>query len=259
MAGIVEIEGVTVSYRENVALKNISLNIDEGTFFAVIGPNGAGKTTLLTVINGLGKILSGSVRVFGMDLLRNSSKIRREIGYVPQNSTIDPRSPISVRDVVMIGRLGKIGLFRNPSLEDNKTVDAAMDLVGIRRLQDRPIGHLSSGEQQKVAIARALAQRPKIILLDEPTSNLDPRSQREIIDLIDRIYKEVNLTVVFVTHLLSHIPESCQEAVLMKEGKIIFFGRIEDAFQDHLLSDLYDCPVEVLGIENLRFICKRHS
>lgn len=255
MARIVEIEGVTVSYRENVALRNVSLNIDERTFLAVIGPNGAGKTTLLTVINGLGKILSGSVRVFGLELLKNAGRIRKEIGYVPQNLAIDPRSPISVGDVIMIGRLGKIGLLRNPRPEDYKAVEAAMDLVGVSRLQNRPIGHLSSGEQQKVAIARALAQRPKIMLLDEPTSNLDPKSQIEIIDLIDRIYKECNLTVVFVTHLLNHIPSSCLEAVLMKQGRILYAGRIEDALREDRLSTLYDFPITIFG--NLGFISHR--
>ncbi|RKY70307.1 MAG: ABC transporter ATP-binding protein, partial [Candidatus Latescibacterota bacterium] len=166
----VELEKVTVSYRENVALKEVTLRIKEGEFLAVIGPNGAGKTTLLTTINGLGKVISGTVRVFGRELSRwNVLKIRKEIGYVPQELPIDPRSPVSVREAVMIGRAGRIGLLRRPGREDINLVESVMELTGIKHLAERPIGHLSGGERQKVSIARALAQEPKILLLDEPT------------------------------------------------------------------------------------------
>ena len=243
MNNIVEIKDVTVSYRENVALRDITLDIEKGTSLAIIGPNGAGKTTLLTAINGLGNILSGSVKVFGVDA---TSRVRKDIGYIPQSLAIDSRSPISVQDVVMIGRLSKIGLFRYPSREDKRIVESAMELVSIKELSERPIGHLSCGEQQKVALARALAQQPEIMLLDEPTSNLDLKSQKEIIDLIDKIYEEKKLTIVFVTHILSHIPSSCREAVLMKKGKIIWSGEIEKALNENLLSDLYDCSVETI-------------
>jgi ABC-type cobalamin/Fe3+-siderophores transport system ATPase subunit len=250
MTKIAEIENCTVSYRENIALKNTSLGINEGTFLAVIGPNGAGKTTLLTVINGLGKIISGSVKIFGLELTtRNINKIRKEIGYVPQSSAIDPRSPICVSDVVMIGRLAKIGLLRHLDTEDREIVESVMDLVGISELKERPIGHLSGGEQQKVAIARALAQQPKILLLDEPTANLDIKAQRDIIDLIERIYTEQDLTIIFVTHILSHIPSSCKEAVLMKQGKIVWTGKLKDALQDELLSDVYDYPVKAKELQ----------
>lgn len=250
MTKIADIENCTVSYRENIALKNITLSINEGTFLAVIGPNGAGKTTLLTVINGLGKIISGSVKVLGAKLTsQNMGQIRKEIGYVPQSSAIDPRSPICVSDVVMIGRLAKIDLFRHLGTEDHEIVESAMDLVGISELKERPIGHLSGGEQQKVAIARALAQQPKIMLLDEPTANLDIKAQRDIIELIDRIYNEQNLTIVFVTHILSHIPGSCKEAVLMKQGKIVWTGKLKDALQEELLSTVYDYPVKAKDLK----------
>lgn len=250
MTKIAEINSCTVSYRENIALKNISLGINEGTFVAVIGPNGAGKTTLLTVINGLGRIISGSVKVFGVKLTsQNINKIRKEIGYVPQSSAIDPRSPICVRDVVMIGRLAKIGLFRRLGSYDHEVVESVMDLVGISELKERPIGHLSGGEQQKVAIARALAQQPKIMLLDEPTANLDIKAQRDIIELIDKIYEEQNITVIFVTHILSHIPSSCKEAILMKQGKIVWTGELKDALHDELLSDVYDYPVKAKELQ----------
>jgi len=198
-------------------------------------------------MNGLGRILSGSVRVFGVELTRgNASQIRREIGYVPQETSVDPRSPICVRDVVLMGRFGKIGLLRRPSSGDYRVADQAMDLVGVSGLSERPIGHLSGGQQQKVAIARALAQQPRILLFDEPTQNLDPKAQKEILDIIDRIYQEKRVTIVFVTHILSHLPKSCQEAVLLKEGEILYTGEVSTALTPTLLSELYECPIEWL-------------
>ena len=244
----VEIRNLTVSYRENVALKGISLNIEEGTFLSVIGPNGAGKTTLLTAINGLGRILSGTVKVFGMYMTpRNAVRIRKRIGYVPQNLSIDPRFPITVEEVVKLGRFGKVGLFRRLTKQDDDIVHHAMELTGVLELRDRPIGHLSGGEQQKVSLARVVAQQPELMLLDEPTSNLDPKAQEEIVGLIDKIYNENHITVVFVTHILTHIPRSCRQVVLMKHGTILWAGDIQQ-LDDKLLYELYDHPMGPLTI-----------
>lgn len=233
---MIELQNVTVSYRENIALKNVSLRIEEGTHLAVIGPNGAGKTTLLTAINGLGKILKGTVNVLD----------RKEIGFVPQNLNIDPRSPISVREVVMIGRTGKIGLFGKPDSDDRKIVENSIKLCGIENLASRPIGHLSGGEQQKVSIARALAQEPKILLLDEPTGSLDLKAQKEIIELIDDIYRKRKMTIIFVTHILGHIPSTCSDGCLLKAGEIVFKGGIDQVLNIELLSSLYDCPIKLV-------------
>jgi len=241
----IAIKNATVSYRENIALKNISLNIKQGSFVAVVGPNGAGKTTLLTLINGLGRLQSGTIDIFGMRVnKKNINRIRKDIGYVPQHILIDPRMPISVYDVVMLGRCGRIGLFRNPGKDDHNIIDEVCEHVGITHLKNKPIGHLSGGEQQKVSLARALAQRPKILLLDEPTANLDPRAQNEIIDLIECIYKKESLTIIFVTHVLGQLPKVCSDAVLLKNGRIITSGSIHMVFTKELLSEVYDFAVE---------------
>lgn len=241
----IEIENATVSYRENIALKNISVYIERGSFVAVVGPNGAGKTTLLTLINGLGRLQSGTVNIFGLRVTnKNINHIRKDIGYVPQHIHIDPRMPISVYDVVMLGRYGKIGLFRHPGKDDYNIVDAVCERVGITHLKDKPIGHLSGGEQQKVSLARALVQRPKILLLDEPTANLDPRAQHEMIELIEWIYIQNKLTIIFVTHILSHLPHVCSDAILLKNGRIIVSGSIDSVLTKKWLSDLYDYTVE---------------
>lgn len=251
MQPIIEIRGVSVAYREEIALRDVSLDVADGDFISVIGPNGAGKTTLLTVINGLGKILSGTVRIFGGSPDRHRwPETRRFIGYIPQLASIDPRSPISVREVVMLGRVGRIGLFRRARYEDREVVESMMEFTGIAHLADRPIGHLSGGERQKVEVARALAQQPRILLLDEPTTNMDLSAQKEIVNLIDRIYAENNLTILFVTHILSHLPKSCKRVILMREGRIIHSGDVSDILSaEQLLTHLYGCPVEVVKMD----------
>ncbi len=250
---IIELNNVAVAYRGNVALKGITLDIEEGTFISVIGPNGAGKSTLLTVINGLGTILEGSVKIFGRPLEKSDlSAVRREIGYVPQHLNIDRRMPISVQEAVSIGRFAKAGFLKTLSDKDNEIIVSAMESVSIAHFADKPIGHLSGGEHQKVSIARALAQQPKIILLDEPTSNLDPKAQIEILSIIEKIYSEKKYTVVFVTHTLNHIPDYCTRAVLIKKGRVMYAGESVSAFDETLLSELYDCPIEIGTIKGRR-------
>ena len=258
MSLIVDLQNVTVSYRENIALHDVSLEIEEGEFLGLAGPNGAGKTTLLTAINGLGRVLSGKVRVFGQELnSKNVNEVRKGIGYVPQIINIDPRMPISVREVVMIGRYGRIGLLKKVGPRDKKIVENLIDLVGLRHLAKRPIGHLSGGEQQKVAIARALAQEPKILLLDEPTANLDLPAQKGIMDLVEKIYSERHLTILLVMHELTHLPRGCKQMVLMKEGKILFSGKTEDVLSEVILTELYGSPLEVFKYKESTIIHPR--
>lgn len=247
MNPLVDIQDITVSYRENVALNSISLKIYEGELIGVAGPNGAGKTTLLTAINGLGRLLRGSVNIFGIQMTpRAATGIRKEIGYVPQMLNIDPRLPLMVKEVVMLGRYGRIGLLKRPSSRDKNIVDEVVDLIGIRNLLNRPIGHLSGGEQKKVAIARALAQEPRILLLDEPLSNLDINAQAGILELVDRIHQKKHLTTVVVMHHLSLLPRDCSRMVLLSNAKIIFDGLINEALNEEILSKLYGCRVEII-------------
>lgn len=144
---LIKIENAVVSYREDVALRGVSLSVKKGDLVGIIGPNGAGKTTILTLINGLGKIVRGQVEVLGYKLNRGCPTfLRRKIGYVPQIQNIDPRMPISVREVVMTGCYGRLGLLRRPGRADWQLVNNMLDLVGMSHLAARPIGHLSGGE-----------------------------------------------------------------------------------------------------------------
>ena len=244
---VINIENAVVSYREDVALRGVSLKVKSGEFVGIVGPNGAGKTTLLTIVNGLGKLLSGRVWVLGDYLTPgNSHSLRKKVGYVAQIQNIDPRMPMNVREVTMIGRCGLLGLLRRPSRHDWKIVDELLELVGMTNLARRPIGHLSGGEQQRVAIARCLAQEPQIFLLDEPTASLDWRAKIDILELVKLIHDSRHLTTLLVTHDLGALPIACNRVVLMKEGLIWAEGTPEEALTDEKLSQLYDIPASVV-------------
>jgi len=241
---VIDIKNAVVSYREDVALRGVSLKVKSGEFVGVIGPNGAGKTTLLTVVNGLGKLLSGQVKVLGHQVTPgNGHSLRKKVGYVAQVQTIDPRMPMNVREVVMIGRYGLLGLLGRPKKHDWGVVDDMLELVGMSHLARRPIGHLSGGEQQRVAIARCLAQEPEIFLLDEPTASLDWKAQADILELVKRIHEARSLTTLFVTHDLGCLPAACDRVVLMKEGLIWGEGIPGELLTDENLSQLYDMPI----------------
>jgi len=165
---------------------------------------------------------------------------------VAQVENIGPRMPMSVREVVMIGRYGVLGLLRKPGRRDWEIVDEMLALVGMTHLARRPIGHLSGGEQQRVAIARCLAQEPELFLLDEPTASLDWKAQTEILELVKQIHDSRQLTTLFVTHDLNALPLACDRVVLMKEGLIRGEGSPDELLTDENLSQLYDMPVSAV-------------
>lgn len=242
---IIDIQDAVISYREDIALRGVSLKIEEGEFTGIVGPNGAGKTTILTAINGLGKLVNGRVWVLDHYLRPgNGHSLRKKVGYVAQIQNIEPRMPVNVREVVMMGRYGIMGLFKKPGKSDWRIVDEALELVGMTHLSERPIGHLSGGEQQRVAIARCLAQEPRILLLDEPTASLDWRAKTDILQLVKLIHTSRHLTSLFVTHDLGALPVACDRVVLMKDGLIWGEGTPNEMLTNINLSHLYDLPVQ---------------
>jgi ABC-type Mn2+/Zn2+ transport system ATPase subunit len=164
---------------------------------------------------------------------------------VAQVENIDPRLPINVRETVMVGCYGRLGLFHRPTRAQWETVDEVLEMVGIAHLSQRPIGHLSGGEYQRAAIARALVQQPEIFLLDEPTASIDQKAQREILSLIQLIHREYHTTTLFVTHDLRTLPSICQRLILMKDGKIWQQGSPESMLREEVLSQLYGAPISV--------------
>jgi len=223
---VIKIENAVVSYREDVALRGVSIEIYPGEFVGVIGPNGAGKTTLLTIVNGLGKLVSGKVRVLGNPVSSgNGHSLRKKVGYVAQLENIDPRMPMHVREVAMIGRYGVLGLFKRPGRDDWKIVDEMLELVGMSHLADRPIGHLSGGEQQRVAIARALVNNPAVLLCDEVTGNLDSGTGDDIMQLLRTLNREEGKTFVLITHD-PVVAQSTDRLVTLHDGEIIGEKRV---------------------------------
>jgi len=203
-------------------LRDVSLRIGFHECVAIVGPNGAGKTTLLKVICGLLSPSAGRVEILGTRLDRKSlQRLQRQIAYLPQDVSIDPRTPISVEEVIEIGRFSQGWLRQRLSAADRAAIEEAMRVTGIANLRGRPFGLLSAGQKQRVGLARALAQEASIMLLDEPLSNLDPEAQQDVCAAIDRIHASTDVTVLLVTHLIEKIPACCRRTLKMNEGTIV--------------------------------------
>lgn len=239
----IDIKNAVVAFRENVALKRVSLQVNSGEFVGIIGPNGAGKTTLLTAVNGMGRLVSGDVYVMGKKLGNGSENaIRKRVGYVAQMQNIDPRMPVSVQEMALMGRYGIIGFFKRTGINDIAIVKEVLELVGMSHMAGRPVGHLSGGELQRLAIAHSLAREPEILLLDEPMNSLDWKAQSEILQLVKFIHNLKHLTTLFVTHDIATLPAVCSRIVLMKEGLIWKTDSPSNILTDENLSELYGLP-----------------
>ncbi|NVL89448.1 MAG: ABC transporter ATP-binding protein [Desulfobacterales bacterium] len=191
---VIKIDGVDFSYDGDLILKDITLAVKEGDFLGVVGPNGSGKSTLLKIILGLIHPLRGMVRVFGQP----PEHARHLIGYVPQHADLDYSFPISVRDVVLIGRLGKAPCLGGYRKDDRQAAEEAMQEVEIYNLRNQRFGTLSGGQKQRVLMARALVGKPDLLLLDEPTTSVDGRVEQDIYELLKKLNEKV--TIVLVSH-----------------------------------------------------------
>ena len=180
-----ELEHVSVAYDGIPALEDVTFTVHRGEQVAVVGPNGAGKSTLFNVIAGIVKPQRGDVRVYGSGPSEHIC-----VGYVPQRNRIDWRFPVSVNDVVMMGRIGKMGLLRWPSRRDRRIVAEALEQVEMHHYAQRQIGELSGGQQQRVFLARALAQEAELLLLDEPLAGLDMPSQEAFLGILESLHAQ---------------------------------------------------------------------
>jgi manganese/iron transport system ATP-binding protein len=218
---------VTVAYPNgHVALRDASLTLDGPTICGLLGVNGAGKSTLFKAIMGMVRPAAGEVRIGG----RTVAEAQRLnwVAYVPQNEEVDWAFPVSVRDVVMMGRYGYMNGLRIPSAADRAAVDQALRRVGLLGLADRQIGQLSGGQKKRVFLARALAQDGRVILLDEPFGGVDVTTQEQIMGLLRELRAEGRIILVS-THDLASVPEFCDQVALVKVT-VIAAGPTEDVF-----------------------------
>jgi zinc transport system ATP-binding protein len=205
---IIDISNLDFAYGQRLVLKHVDLSITPGTMLGVIGPNGGGKSTLLKLLLGLLPPTRGSVRIAGMSV---RSAVRRGdvIGYLPQNPHTPPGFPINVGQFIRLGLTGKLGLLGNESSDDLKHIRWLVEKVGIEDLANTPIGSLSGGELQRAFIARALAARPHILLLDEPTTGIDRVGQDRFIEFLTDLKRSLALTVILVSHDLRTVAAVC--------------------------------------------------
>lgn len=216
-----ELRHVWASYGKTPVLRGVSLQVARGELLGLFGHNGAGKSTLLRAILGLVPVQSGEVLVDGVPVRRpHLLPLRQRIGYVPQILRVDAGAPVSAWDVVMMGQYARIGWGRLPSREHEKAANRALQAMGVAYLADKPFGHLSGGEQQRVLLARALAQSPRLLLMDEPTNSVDWQFVRELARLIREVHEANALTTIVVSHDAPFLARLCDRVVLMGGGEI---------------------------------------
>jgi manganese/iron transport system ATP-binding protein len=240
-AAVVSFDRVTVRYNGSPpALVEVTFDLQPGERIAIVGPNGAGKSTLLKVVAGILAPSSGRADIYGYGPGGHIC-----IGYVPQRSNVDWSFPVSVADVVMMGRVAKIGLFRQAGRADWQRVTESLEQVGMSAFARRQIGELSGGQQQRVFIARALAQEAQLLLMDEPLTGLDTPSQEAIFDILDRLRGE-GMTVLVSTHDLQLASDKFDRLMLLKR-KLVGFGKPNEVLTTANLQRAYGTHLTVIS------------
>ena len=228
-----DVRNVTVTYPNgNVALRDASFRLDGGTICALVGVNGSGKSTLFKAIMGFVRPSKGSVSLAGSSV--SAAQKRNLVAYVPQSEEVDWSFPVSVWDVVMMGRYGYMNFLRIPRAEDRRIVEESLERVGMIDFRDRQIGELSGGQKKRVFLARALAQRGLIILLDEPFTGVDVKTETTIIELLRQLRADGHLMLVS-THNLGSVPEFCDQVVLVNRT-VLACGPTLEVFTEQNLS-----------------------
>lgn len=240
----VKVNNLSLSFRHTPILENISLEVHPGEFFMIIGPNGAGKTTLLKAIANLIPADKGIIEILGKPLSSYSKRqLAQATSMVPQQVITD--FPFTVAETVLMGRSPHIGLLAIEGKEDLDIARQAMEFTDVAHLANRKLDQVSGGERQRVIIARAICQQTKIILLDEPTAALDPSHQLKIMDLMERLRKEQQVTVIMVSHDLNLAGMYGQQLLLLKNGKIEKIGSPQVVLTQEQLTSSYNCTLFV--------------
>ncbi len=245
----IEIEGLRVRLRGRVVLDVPRFQVAAGRLAALMGPNGAGKTTLLRVCLGGERPARGRARVLGepVTALRGGAlaRLRRRIGFVPQRLPARSELPLTVREVVAIGRTGRVGWGRRLSARDWAAVDEWIERLGLGGLAGRAFGELSGGEQRKAILARAMAQEPELLLLDEPTAHLDLGWRERLVATIQRLFTQTGVAILLVCHELEALPPACRQVALLEGGRLTATGTPEAVFTEARVRRLYGAGLRV--------------
>ncbi|MDZ7624347.1 MAG: ATP-binding cassette domain-containing protein [Ignavibacteriaceae bacterium] len=244
---IIKLKDVSIGYGNKIIHSNINVEIEQNDFIGLVGPNGSGKTTLLKTLLGNIKPISGVIEK--KDII---------FGYVPQRDTVQPLLPYTVHDVVMMGRYSLMGLLKKPSKSDKEKVDECIEKVGITDLKNHNYNSLSGGQRQRTLIARALAVRPDVLILDEPTNGMDTPSHYSLLNLISELHSKRNLTLLLVSHLLSDVANLVKKLMLFESGKFQS-GSIEEMLSEKNLAQTYSANIEVKRVNGEYHITSRHS
>lgn len=246
LKSMIDITSLDVYYANKQVLKNISINLKAGEIFALVGPNGAGKTTLIRAISGVLPRKNGKIWIDGRDANRFSQSERsRYVAVVPQAR--DLPGFFTVYQTVLIGRTPYLNWLGQPGEKDHRIVKEALQMTQIEDIAGRLVGDLSGGEQQRVLLARALAQDASIWLMDEPTTHLDFRHQSHILNVVKKLVVEKNLAVFMVVHDLNLVGSYADRVAIMADGEIITCGDPREVLNEDILSRIFDVPVHVIS------------
>lgn len=241
----IKVKNLTMKINENVILEDLNFKITLPKFTTIIGPNGAGKTTLLKVLIGLIKPTKGKIDILGFNPIKNALKLRRHIGYVPQRERIELGIPVKVKSVVLMGILCRKKPPRTISKKDVLLAKEALSKVDLEELWNKQFAKISGGQQQRVLIARALATKPKLLLLDEPLSAVDVKSQWEILETLKKLERDGKIGIILVTHDINPIIEYTDEVILLNR-RIIAKGSITEVITEENLRKAYGPNVRVV-------------
>lgn len=239
----VEVEGLSFAYGRRPVLDGVSFAVDPGEMMGVVGPNGSGKSTLISILSGVQRARSGSVAVMGKEIgAYRRRELSRKVAAVTQGG--DPVFPYTVDELVAMGRYAYQGWGGIMNRADIRACSRAMDLCGISGLRKRTLDHLSAGERQRVLLARALAQDPEVLLLDEAASFLDIGQEQALFEVLDTLRREKGLALLTVSHDLNLVGRFCQRVLLLSEGEVLDEGSLGDVYTSGNLSGLFGIAVK---------------
>jgi zinc transport system ATP-binding protein len=247
MPAILDISNLDFSYGQQPALKHVSLQVEAGSTLGLIGPNGGGKTTLMRLILGLHEPTRGTITVNGVTP-RQAVRRGDVIGYLPQKAQFPSTVPLSVRQAVRLGLVGKTGMLRAYGKEDVAFAEYLMSKLGVSDLADQPVGRLSGGQAQRVLIARALAPRPKILLLDEPTTGIDRSGQQRFIESVLKLKEDLGLTLVFCSHDLRAVASISDRIACL--NVTLHYHDVPHRMPAALALEMFACDLEAMGVKS---------